>query len=637
MAETTGAPARGAEDAGGGVNAVLNFLLGRSLAIGAASMMLLAISGYATWSGMSDFILGIQSSGAEVDASTTALTVAIVVALTFLMWIALRETVRPGESMRRLFTLPLYLFLALWSVGFGYGYWWSLIAGATATREGLAGQYEDVRDAAVEIAARLEAVNGRLDSVVRFSERQMASEEASGGSCGIDSPPGRGPLWRARSNVRDAVNALSTDIQQSWLAAVQSDLTALNGAIASAGDVSGSTIADRQRSYEQAAAEIRGRATQIATRSNALGASYAGEMRQLADELSVRPGEAGFQCYDPTLAERLREAALDADAQAVIELRPAQFSEGPAGVANAVKTIWTKIGVGVWNLFSPAETDTDAGEALGQRDLIALLAAVGVDFGLLVLAVVNPPRAQTGRMGAFQREVAGIRLASDEVIDELAHSFCAAINNSTVSFAMLQRHLVTHDGRSYFVAPNLYRCDDANTAELENGVAINQIIGVLDEYEIIRPLTPSDRAKMWREDPRRVTIEHYGELRSEDKELIGRAFSGEKRGWFSRGRSVAEAGAPAANEPATPDFEPLKQEIVDAFQEGRGAGVFAKARRALEAAGWSLRARLVPEIYALKDGSLVPLLRVIEKAGEKQAAESAPSPTAPRLEGPKSS
>ncbi|MEO1329557.1 MAG: hypothetical protein AAFW46_07840 [Pseudomonadota bacterium] len=598
---------------------VLDYLLGRNLTIGAASMMLLAISGFATWSGMTDFIVGIQESGSAVDLATQVLTTAIVMALTFLMWIALRETVRPGESIRRLVTLPLYLFLALWSVGFGYGYWWSLIAGSTATREGLAGQYEDVRDAAVEITARLAAVKGRLDAVERFSERQMASEEASGGSCGISSSPGRGPLWRARSNVRDSVNALSSDIQANWISAVEQDLAALNASLGDAGAVEGETIQERQRNYERAAAEIRGRAQGIATRSNALGASFAGEMRALASELEIEPGAEGYKCYDPTLAARLREAAEDAGRRAVITLRDAAFSEGPAGVANAVKTIWTKIGVGVWGLATWTDVAADENEQLGQRDLIALLAAVGVDLGLLVLAVVNPPRAETGRTGAFQREVAGVRIASDEVIEELARSFHAAIRDSDLTLSMLQRHFVAHQGHAYLVAPNLYRCGYGDDGEATRGVAINQVIGVLDEYGIIQPMRPGVRAKMWKDDPRRISIEHYKDLPQDDQELIGRAFSHQQsKGWLG-GKSVE--GPP--QDGAEPDFGPLKDEIVKAFQEGGEAGIFAKARRALEVAGWSERARLVPEIHALKDGSLVPLLRVIEKADGLDAGSTA--------------
>ena len=67
-------------------------------------------------------------------------------------------------------------------------------------------------------------------------------------------------------------------------------------------------------------------------------------MRALAAAVTVAPGAAGFSCYDPTLAERLRQAAAQAEQPAELKLREAVFNEGPAGVANAVKNLWRNIG-----------------------------------------------------------------------------------------------------------------------------------------------------------------------------------------------------------------------------------------------------------------------------------------------------
>ena len=39
-----------------------DYLFGRNTLIGVASLMLLAISGYATWSGMHDFVIGASST-----------------------------------------------------------------------------------------------------------------------------------------------------------------------------------------------------------------------------------------------------------------------------------------------------------------------------------------------------------------------------------------------------------------------------------------------------------------------------------------------------------------------------------------------------------------------------------------------
>ena len=127
----------------------------------------------------------------------------------------------------RLVTFPLYVFLALWSIGFGYGFWWSLISGEEATRTGLAGLQEDARDAAAIVAARLMPCAAQLDSVVSWSDSQMAREETSGGSCGTSSGAGRGPLYNARRSVRDTVTTLRDGMTQTWLEPVQADIEQL--------------------------------------------------------------------------------------------------------------------------------------------------------------------------------------------------------------------------------------------------------------------------------------------------------------------------------------------------------------------------------------------------------------------------
>src|SRR6185437_8798132 len=168
---------------------------------------------YATWHGMRDFIVGVSSSAPHetggLSISNDLLVVIVVAALTFLMWLALRETFGSHRRLtERLITIPLYLFLAIWSIGFGYGFWWSLIAGEEATRTGLSGLQEDARDASSVVAARLDAVRAQLDNVVSWSDGQMAREETSGGSCGTASGAGRGPLYNARRSVRDSINTL---------------------------------------------------------------------------------------------------------------------------------------------------------------------------------------------------------------------------------------------------------------------------------------------------------------------------------------------------------------------------------------------------------------------------------------------
>ena len=144
---------------------------------------------------------------------------------------------------------------------------------------------------------------------------------------------------------------------------------------------------ERQRAFEARASDIRGRARNIAARSNQLGKSTAAEMRAIAGAVAIAPGASGFSCYDPTLAERLRQAAAQAEQPAELKLREAVFSEGPAG--------W-RCGQNRGNIgaYSPARAylssggkqtvgHTDGGEPITGPDLIALLATIGIHLGLL--------------------------------------------------------------------------------------------------------------------------------------------------------------------------------------------------------------------------------------------------------------
>ncbi len=475
-------------DAGerGLIGRTIDYLLGRNTLIGVASFMLLGIAGYATWHGMRDFIVGVSSTpispqGGGMSISNDVLVIIVVVALTFLMWLMLRETFGAGRRLReRLITFPLYVFLAIWSIGFGYGFWWSLISGEEATRTGLSGLQEDARDASAVIAARIDAVRAQLDNVVTWSESQMTREETSGGSCGTPSGAGRGPLYNARRSVRDSVSSLRDSMTKSWFDPVQADVESLKQ---SASALGGSTVEERQRAFENKASEIRGLARNIAARSNQLGQSTAAEMRALAAAVSTPPGRGATSCFDPTLADRLKEAAAQAEQPAELKLREAVFSEGPAGVANAVKNLWSNIGAytaGAFNyIFSGGKVvtaaRTDSGEPITGRDVIALLATIGVDLGLLALAILNPPREPPSirPSGALARQ---IRDAIDTAINRAPGA----------DLEWVRRHFVHHNKASYLVIPNLYSCDPNNKEESAKAMAVNQLAGVLSDLDLVR-------------------------------------------------------------------------------------------------------------------------------------------------------
>lgn len=578
----------------------IDYILGRNTLIGIASVALLIISGYATWHGMRDFIIGVsatptQPTTAPLTISTDALVIAVVVTLTFLMWLMLRETFGGWRELRnRIITFILYVFLAIWSIGFGYGFWWSLISGEEATRTGLAGLQEDARDASAVIAARLDAVRSQLDSVVAWSESQMAREETSGGSCGTPSGAGRGPLYNARRSVRDGVATLRDGMTRSWLEPVQAEVEQLR---VSASQLEGGTLEERQRAFEARASEIRGSARNIAARSNELGKSTAAEMRALAETVSVPPGQAGFSCYDPTLAQRLTQAAQQADQPAEVMLRDAAFSEGPAGVANAVKNLWTNLGTYSGSLVrfvftwgDPGETQTDAGQPITGRDLIALLASIGIDLGILVLAILNPPQARPEMPRDLRRQ---IRSAIDTAI--------ARAPNADIEW--VRRHFIYHRTASYLVIPNLYSADSNDADESAKALAMNQLAGVLDDMDLIEWPAPG-----WpRNATRQLFKSELEKLRHEESLPSSTDLTEIRKKWLE------EAGHTDG-----PDATERDDEVRNSAKL-RNHGLFSKAERALAIAGWSPRARRDIEVYRLVDtDGLTPILGVLNDGGAAQ-------------------
>lgn len=583
----------------------VDYLFGRNTLIGVAEMMLLMIAGYATWHGMRDFIVGVSQNptkpGGGFSLSNDLLVIMVVVALTFLMWLMLRETFAAKRRLRdRLVTFPLYAFLALWSIGFGYGFWWSLISGEEATRTGLSGLQEDARDAAAAISARLVAVRGNLDSVVIWSDGQMAREETSGGSCGVASGAGRGPLYNARRSVRDSVTALRDNMSKNWLEPVQADIEQLRAAASGLG---GGTVEDRQKAFENAASEIRSRAKSIAARSNELGKSTATEMRALAQSVAVSPGAQGFTCHDPTLSQRLTQAADQADQPALVRLREATFNEGPAGVANAVKNLWKNIGVYGSSLISyvtrgKTSGTTEGGEPITGRDMIALLATIGIDLGLLALTMVNPPRERP----AIRPSGTLVRQINDAIQTAIARAPNADIE-------WVRSHFIHHNKASYLVIPNLYSCDPGNEEEKRRALAMNQLAGVLSDLDLVR----------WPEGRKRWLPGTRSELqRLKDEELV-----------------ASDTDLTAIRKKWAED-QNLKGTDADEMKERRlmrNHGLLSKAERALQIAGWSEKARSDVEIFVIEatDG-LTPLLMVLSDthgaASSVPAKSSAPAPAA---------
>jgi len=331
-------------------------------------------------------------------------------------------------------------------------------------------------------------------------------------------------------------------------------------------------------------------------------------MRALATAVAIPPNQAGFSCYDPTLAERLKQAALQAELPAELTLRDAAFNEGPPGVANAVKKLWANIGSYLSGALAyvftagPVTVESKSGEAITGRDLIALLATIGIDLGLLALAALNPPPAEPGRRDGPAGSHSRLRLPSQTVIRQLSSAFETAISRApSVDLDWVRRHFLHHGACSYFVIPNIYGVDRADEHEQLRALAINQLAGVLANLNLIRPLSAGELKKFGREETR----SSMSDLATLERRHANTIAATEK------GRIPWQRWLPAA----------LSE--LDKTGVPRQHGLLSKAQRTLEIAGWSTPAQTDVEIFRLVDcEGLTPLLALFNEATLAKGAEA---------------
>jgi hypothetical protein len=271
-------------------------------------------------------------------------------------------------------------------------------------------------------------------------------------------------------------------------------------------------------------------------------------------------------------------------------------------VANAIKALWRQIGALGTRVvsFGTAGSGSDLPEAaMTGRDLIALLATLGIDLALLALALLNPPASEI-RLDGLAASQARLRLPTASVVRHLTGAIETAMARAPgVDFEWIRRHFVHHDGASYFVIPNLYGVDQANSEELR-ALAMNHLAGVFGDLRLIRALSRSELKRFGRE---------------------------EVRDSYSNLSPLREHGAENEVEHPVGTLQRLLNQadiaVAPAAYRTRNHGLFAKAQRTLDIAGWSAVAQCDVEIFRLVDvGSLTPLLTVLNEGALVKANEA---------------
>lgn len=244
---------------------------------------------------------------------------------------------------------------------------------------------------------------------------------------------------------------------------------------------------------------------------------------------------------------------------------------------------------------------TAGGQPISGRDLIALLATLGIDLGLFALTVLNPPTTPPVRHQPSSAVTRQVR--------EAIHTAIARAPDADMEW--VRRHFIYHRGTSYFIIPNLFSCDPENKSECARALAMNQLAGVFDDLNLVRWPDPGwpkwSRGKRWRPQLRKGELRRLIEEENHDSDTDVTA---------ARKRQLKKLEKENAELPENErvHLDQAKAERIRRAEPIRNHGLLSKAERALAISGWSEKATRDFEVYCLENTEgLTPLLTVLNE------------------------
>ncbi len=356
------------------------------------------------------------------DMSTSiALSVFVICA----MVVALHHVVAPRSNWWsgiwvRAVALVFYLLFAVWSVGFGFGFFWKELAGREFTRTQFTAVSGDISRSMAMASSALGAAETAVLEAATLARERAAIEAREGRTCANrpNSTPGDGPLTRSRFQFAERAESVATDVRRTWIAPVSVErermtrrVDALSGQVLMQGGEIGvdeAFMLERLRTAETLSVadrrDVFGRmhrdAVAFAGEANGLRAlhaeTYAGRLAALSREVGpdpARPGspdparadDAGY-CWDVVLSAKLDEAAQRLRSIETVSPPDFQFLEGPHATRAAffalIGQIQSALGLG----------EPEGGEGaipFGQKALLALFASLMVDLGIFFLTILR--------------------------------------------------------------------------------------------------------------------------------------------------------------------------------------------------------------------------------------------------------
>ncbi|HEY7797511.1 MAG TPA: hypothetical protein VIA80_02005 [Hyphomonadaceae bacterium] len=380
----------------------------------------------ATGLGFADLRAANTDAG-ELSGIELAITVATTLFVVSAMVVALHHVVAGATRwwMRGVAFLA-YLFFAVWTVGFGYGFFWKELAGQEFTERQFERVITGLSGSIARTSAALETSERATAETAQLAAQRADTEAREGRTCANhpSSVPGEGPLMRSRFAFADRARNLGDEVRATWIAPVagqrdrlQRQVDALvKRAAPAAPDINPDeralleelAMASRLPSAERRTlfTGLHEEARTFAAAANDLRSlhaePFAQRLIQLAAEVGpdpARPGSAdpsraadpGY-CWDVVLNEKLTAAAAQLRNVEAVATPEFEFLEGPKATRAAFFGLiaWLAQLVGV-------DLETDADFVFDDKAFLALFASIAVDLGIVFLTIVRDAPAQRRR------------------------------------------------------------------------------------------------------------------------------------------------------------------------------------------------------------------------------------------------
>jgi hypothetical protein len=320
-----------------------------------------------------------------------------------------------------------YLLFAVWTVGFGYGFFWKELAGQEFTERQFERVITDLSGSIARTSSALETSERAVGEAATLAAERARIEAAEGRTCANHplSVPGEGPLMRSRFGFADRARNLAEEVRTAWIAPVAGQRARLErqvealvkkappaaslqvdpaerdllGKLAAASSLSSAErrvlftgVHQDARAFASAANNLRAlHASAFADRLAALAAEVGPDPQRAGSPDLSRASDPGY-CWDVVLNEKLLAASAQLRGVEDVATPQFEFLEGPKATRAAFFGLvgWLAGAVGI-------DVKGDEGFEFEEKAFLALFASLAVDLGIVFLTVVRDARPRRRR------------------------------------------------------------------------------------------------------------------------------------------------------------------------------------------------------------------------------------------------